>query len=107
MSELVKSINVKVIFLKEERNINVSEEELLEDFQNYLEIASETRSVSFNYYCALKKLFEEGEIEIKLICKQEKYVYDLDKENENKKRILEDRKEEKEYKQGLELIENK
>ena len=77
--KLVKSINVKVIFLKEERNINVSEEELLEEFKRYLEIASETRSVAFNYYNALKKLFDEGEIEIKLKCKQEKYVYDLDK----------------------------
>ena len=77
---MVKRINVEIIFLKEKRIVDVSEEEILGDFEKYLETASETRSVNFNYYCALKKLFKEGEIEIKLKCKQEKYVYDLDKE---------------------------
>ncbi|GAH47390.1 unnamed protein product, partial [marine sediment metagenome] len=76
-----KKINVKVIFLKEERNISVLEEELLEKFEAFLETASECRAVDFNYYCALKKLFEEGEIEIKLKAKKENYTYDLDKKN--------------------------
>lgn len=84
MSELDKKINVKVIFLKEERNISVLEEELLEDFQKFLEVASEERTVDFNYYCALRKLFEEGEIEIKLKAKKENYIYDLDKNKRRK-----------------------
>ena len=78
-----KKIKVNVIFLKEERDVNVLEEELLENFKDFLESSSESRSVDFNYYCALKKLLEENEIEIKLKCKKEKYVYDLDKENKN------------------------
>ena len=87
--ELSKKIEVKVIFLGEEKNIPVLEEELFDKFERYLEVASESRAVGFSYYCALRKLFEEKEIEITLKCKNEKYIYDLDKkmvELENKRK---------------------
>ena len=77
-------IEVKVIFLKEEKDVNVFEEELLDEFEHYLEEASERRTVDFNYYCALKKLLKEKEIEIKLKYKKEKYIYNLDKEHEER-----------------------
>ena len=74
-----KKIEVKVIFLKEEKDVIILEEELLDEFEDYLEVASECRAVDFNYYCALKKLFAEKEIEITLKCKNKKYIKDLDK----------------------------
>ena len=79
-------IEVKIIFLKEEKDVLILEEELLDEFENYLEIVSECRTVDFNYYCALRKLFEEKEIEITLKCKNEKYVYDLDKKRKERKK---------------------
>ncbi len=97
---MTRKINVKVIFLNEERNVTILEENLLEDFEGFLESTSESRRVNFNYYCALTKLFEEGEIEIKLKFKKEKYIHDLDKKHEERKekeRLEVERKKNKEF----------
>lgn len=86
---MTKKIEVKVIFLKKERDISVLEKDLLGIFKDVLGCASDSRcgGISFSYDCALKKLLEEGEIEIKLKCKKEKYICDLDKEQEERLKI--------------------